>query len=133
MSERPDADKTTEKTVTIGPVKAEPPHPTTVVKGHEGEPPKKDVPNKPSTMSGGGTYPDGYKMVRTEDGRFTLTEPGPGGRWAEWDAGLGQWVDPETHEPMPSDWSKGHYPGTSGSTSPGSSQAHPLGNEPPKN
>jgi len=103
MSERVDA----EKVETIPPIKKVEPHPTSFSPPATGEPTKPPPPPPPDPKtSGGGKYGDDYKMVRREDGVFTLTDPG--GREAIWDGSW--WIDPETLQPMPEGWEKDHYP-----------------------
>lgn len=116
MSERPEPDKTVDKTVEKPPVttpvtgtKPEE-HPTTAEKPGTGKP---ETPEKKDKWhpgwSGEDKYPDGYTMARQPNGQITLTNPGY--EQAIWNQQAGGWVD-GVGSPMPEGWSNGHFPDT---------------------
>ena len=127
MSERPEADKAGTSSAGPGVVSttSPEPHATTVAKPGVGKQPD-NRPPPPSQKSGEATYPDGYRMITNPDGTILLQNPGK--VYAEWSNDLQAWINHDTGEPYPNDWSAGHYPGTQGidgKGSQGTTPAHP--------
>jgi hypothetical protein len=116
MSERPDADTTINEGAGANTYTPPPEPPRTVSKPGPGstgpgtDDPEGDPPPKPkSGWSGSDKYPDGYRMIRQDDGQIFLETPS--GEVGVWDVANRVWTDGGGN-PKPEGWSGGHGPMT---------------------